>query len=79
MIHQVQRNMSTWLNVKTVAKRMAVSERFVYSLIAANEFPAVRLGRAVRGPADAFEQWLADKEEAAKDKNNEFGSKARSI
>lgn len=71
---------SRWLRVRDVAAMLSVSERFVYAAIERRDLPAVRWGRAVRIPRDAFEQWLADKEAQAKDKNsNDYGSKARAI
>ena len=79
MNSRVNRGGGSWLTVSMIARRLAVSERFIYKLIETKELPAVRLHRAVRVPEDAFERWLADKEAAAKDSDNDFGNKARAI
>jgi excisionase family DNA binding protein len=68
---------SRWLRVKDIASMLSLSERFVYSAIEGGDLPAVRWGRAVRVPRQAFEQWLRDKEAQAKEDSNDYGSKAR--
>jgi excisionase family DNA binding protein len=70
---------SRWFRVRDVASKLSLSERFVYGAIESGDLPAVRLGRAVRIPRDAFEKWLADKEAQAKEDSNDYGSKARTI
>jgi predicted DNA-binding transcriptional regulator AlpA len=46
-------------------------------MIEAGELPGVKLGRAVRIPLEALEQWIADKEAEAEESRSAYGSKAR--
>lgn len=68
-----------WLRVRDIAALLSLSERFVYGAIEAGDLPAVRLGRAVRVPRDAFEQWLMDKEAEAKEYRNAYGRRATTV
>jgi len=52
-------------NVRTVAKRLSVSERQIWKLLAKGEFPKpIRLGRAVRWSRQTIDEWLAQQAEA---------------
>lgn len=56
---------------------LSITRREVYYMIEAGELPGVKLGRAVRIPLDALEQWIADKEAEAGESRSAYGSKAR--
>ena len=47
-----------FLTVPEVAREIRASTERTYGLIAAGTIPAVRIGRRVRIPRAAFEQWL---------------------
>jgi excisionase family DNA binding protein len=47
------------ITVPEAARRLAIGRTLTYELIAANELPAVRIGRAIRVPADAIDSFVA--------------------
>lgn len=52
--------------VRTVAKRLSVSERQIWKLLAAGKFPKpIRLGRSVRWPTAQIDDWIARQSDAA--------------
>lgn len=50
------------VTVREAAQRLAVSERTLFTLTAAGELPAVRIGRAVRYSVAALEKFIADRQ-----------------
>jgi len=42
------------------AEALGVSRAFVYQRAASGELPSVRIGKAVRIPADALKNWIAE-------------------
>jgi excisionase family DNA binding protein len=46
------------LKVEDVAKVMNIARGTAYELVHALGFPAVRIGRCIRVPREAFLQWL---------------------
>ena len=52
-----------WLSVAEVARLLGVSPMTIYREIAANRFPALRIGRRIRVPARALER-MAETAEA---------------
>jgi excisionase family DNA binding protein len=51
-------NLPLVLNVEEVAKIMHVSRQTAYELVHSQGFPAVRVGRCIRVPREAFLTWL---------------------
>ncbi|MCL6559630.1 MAG: helix-turn-helix domain-containing protein [Firmicutes bacterium] len=49
------------LTVKELQAALGISRPTAYELINTKDFPAVRIGRAVRIPKAALEKWLAEK------------------
>lgn len=47
------------LTAMEVARRLRVSRAMVYSLVARGDLPSVRIGTAVRIPADGLEAFIA--------------------
>jgi excisionase family DNA binding protein len=47
------------LTVPEAARRLAIGRTLTYELIAANELPAVHIGRAIRVPASALDEFVA--------------------
>ncbi len=66
-----------WVAVAEVAEMLSITRREVYYMVEAGELPGVKLGRAVRIPLEALEQWIADKEAEAEESRSAYGSKAR--
>jgi excisionase family DNA binding protein len=52
--------MSEVLTVVEIGKRLKVSRATAYQLVAQPDFPKIRLGRAIRVPAEAFERWMEE-------------------
>lgn len=50
--------MQRLLTVAEVAPTVGLSPHQLYAAIAERQFPAVRIGRRVRIPADAVAQWI---------------------
>ena len=46
------------LTINEVAMRLHVSRASAYRLVASGQLPVIRVGRAVRVPKMAFEQWF---------------------
>lgn len=46
------------LNVEEVRKILRLARPLVYQLVHRKDFPAMRFGRAIRIPRDAFLAWL---------------------
>jgi len=57
--------MKELLKVRDIAERMCISPNRVYQLMSSGELPSVRVGGAIRIPADAWEQWLGKKSREA--------------
>jgi excisionase family DNA binding protein len=55
----VTQEVSRYLRVRDVARELGVSVGRCYSLAREGRIPAVRQGRAVLIPAEAFERWWA--------------------
>ena len=49
------------LRVEEVARLLGVGRTTVYALVAAQKLPVVRIGRSVRIPREALEQWIREK------------------
>ena len=47
-----------WMTVKAVARRMNVSDKHVYSLMAERKLPYIKFGNAYRIPLDELEAYL---------------------
>jgi excisionase family DNA binding protein len=56
---------SRFLRVADVAVQLGVSRGRAYGLVREGRIPAVRQGRGVRIPAEAFEAWMKGRVEAA--------------
>lgn len=54
-----------FLSVPEMGRRLGVSTRTAYSLVADAEVPVIRLRGVLRVPASALERWLADREAEA--------------
>ena len=54
-----------FIGIAEVAEQLELGQVRVYQLIAAKELPAVKIAGRIRIPRAAFEQWLAQKAEAA--------------
>ncbi len=48
------------LRVHEVARLLGIGRSKTYELIARGELPSLRIGRLVRVPRHALEQWIAD-------------------
>ena len=46
------------LTVREAAKFLRIGRNLAYELVARGEIPSVRLGRVIRVPRTALEQWL---------------------
>jgi len=47
------------LTIPEVASRLRISRNLAYELAARGELPHIRLGRVIRVPRDALEDWIA--------------------
>jgi excisionase family DNA binding protein len=52
-------DLAALLTVPETAKLLRISRNLAYDLVARGEIPAVRLGRVIRIPRGALEQWVA--------------------
>lgn len=50
------------LTSREAAKRLAISERHLYTLTHAGELPCVRVGRSIRYSVETIQQWIRDAE-----------------
>jgi len=58
--------MSELETARTVAKRLCISERQLWKLLAAGKLPEpIRLGRSVRWPSAQIDAWIAEQSDAA--------------
>ena len=53
------------LRPSDLAPRLGVTTGRIYQLIAEGLIPSVRIGRAIRIPRDAWEQWLKEQSRRA--------------
>lgn len=51
------------LTVNEVVRLLGLGRTTVFTMLAARELPAVRIGRAVRIPREALERWIRDRTE----------------
>ncbi len=51
------------LRAQEVARILSLSRSKVFLMIASGELPAIRIGRAVRVPASALREWIAQQTE----------------
>jgi excisionase family DNA binding protein len=51
-------NQNELLTVPEAAKLLRIGRNLAYELVARGEIPSVRLGRVIRIPRTALEQWL---------------------
>jgi excisionase family DNA binding protein len=51
------------LNVAQVSKMLSLGRTKVYDLIATNQLPVVRFGRAVRVPCASLRRWVEEQEQ----------------
>ena len=51
------------LNVAQVSKMLSLGRTKVYDLIATNQLPVVRFGRAVRVPSASLRRWVEEQEQ----------------
>jgi len=49
------------LNATEVARLLGLGRSTIFSLLAAGELPAIRIGRSVRVPRAALERWIEDR------------------
>ena len=49
-----------YLTVKDVQQILKLTRSTAYTLVNAQVFPVVRIGRVIRVPKSSFEQWLAN-------------------
>ncbi len=56
---------STLLTVSEAARRLALGRATTYRLVQLGELPSVRIGRAVRVPARALDEWVAARTKGA--------------
>lgn len=49
------------LRIPEVSERTGLGRSTIYTLIAGGEFPAVKIGRSTRIPADAVRAWVDQK------------------
>lgn len=54
-----QYSQNQFLTVKEVADRLRISKSYAYELTRREDFPCVRLGRVVRIPVDALDDWVS--------------------
>jgi len=47
-----------WLAVKAVARRLGVSDKHIYALLAERKLPYIKVGNAYRIPLDELEEYL---------------------
>jgi len=55
------------LRIDAAARRLAISRATMYRLIQRGEVPTIRIGSAVRVPADALERWVTSQKPVASD------------
>jgi excisionase family DNA binding protein len=51
------------LRAEEAAHLLGIGRTKIYEMIARGEIPALRIGRLVRVPRDALEEWIADRTE----------------
>jgi excisionase family DNA binding protein len=51
------------LRAAEAAKLLGIGRSKIYEMLARGELPALRIGRLVRVPRHALEQWIADRTE----------------
>jgi excisionase family DNA binding protein len=49
------------LTVEETAQRLGIGRSFAWELVHRGELPSIRLGRLVRIPVDALDEWLQRK------------------
>ncbi len=49
------------LNSRQAAEELSISERKLWSLTASGDIPHIRIGRAVRYPADDLHHWIKER------------------
>jgi excisionase family DNA binding protein len=55
--HTTARDAALLIDVREAARRVNLSPATVYALIAKGQFPAKRVGRVLRVPVRALEEW----------------------
>jgi excisionase family DNA binding protein len=55
--HTAGRDAALLIDVREAARRVNLSPATVYALIAKGQFPAKRVGRVLRVPVRALEEW----------------------
>ena len=55
------------LRCEEAAKRLGLGRSQVYLMAARRELPTVRIGRAIRIPAEALREWVRQKQVEAED------------
>lgn len=58
-------NQRLLLKCEEAAKRLSLGRAKVYLMAASGELPSVRIGRAVRIPADGLQEWVDRKRQQA--------------
>ena len=61
------------ITVREAARAVRLSEKQLYAAIAERQFPAVRIGRRIRIPADAVAQWVRAQIEAQNEQTAQGG------
>ena len=56
--HRVTPDSPLLIDAAEAAKRLSISPRKLWSLTDSGEIPHVRIGRAVRYPVEAIQQWI---------------------
>ncbi len=58
------------LRAEEVAKLLGVGRTTVYALVSAQKLPVVRIGRSLRIPRDALDQWIREQIDGDPDDDN---------
>lgn len=63
MVEQVRERLL--LTVEEAAERLGIGRTLAWRLVRSGDLPVVRLGRCVRVPCQALEEWIARKAKGA--------------
>ena len=55
------------LKCEEAAKQLSMGRAKVYLMAASGELPSIRIGRAIRIPADALREWVGQKQVEAEE------------
>jgi excisionase family DNA binding protein len=60
-----ERNDKVFLSVPQMGRRLGVSTRTAYDMVAAGDVPVIRLRGVLRVPTGALDRWIEDREQEA--------------